>query len=301
MKRALRFVAVGALVLVGALALIASGVYGVSEYRIGKTFELPSSDLVMHNDAETIALGRHIAVTRGCTDCHGADLRGTTIIDDPLAGRISGTNLTRGKGGMGDHYTDQELATAIRHGIRPNGKALLFMPSHEFYPLSDEDVGALVAFIRSVEPIDHQPPKHRVGPLARALFLAGQMPLVAAELIDHKGARPAAPPAGPTAEYGAYLATGCIGCHGPTYSGGKIPGTPPSFPIVRNITPDRETGIGAWTEADFFRAMREGKRPDGSDLDPFMPVENTRQMTDDEIRAIWYFLNTLPPKPHGNR
>jgi mono/diheme cytochrome c family protein len=301
MKTALRWAGVGALVLVGGLAVVASGVYGVSEYRIHKTFEAPVAAMVASDDPDVIARGRHLAVTRGCVDCHAPDFRGRTIIDDPLAGRISGTNLTRGRGGVIDRYTDEQLVTAIRHGVTPDGKALLFMPSHEFYPFSDEDVHALISYIRSLAPVDHEVPKHRVGPLARALFLAGQMPLVPAELIDHGSERPAAPEEAETVEYGAYMATGCIGCHGPGYSGGRIPGTPPSFPVVRNITPDVATGLGGWTEEDFFRAMREGKRPDGSDIDPFMPWENTREMTDVELRALWLFLQTLPPKPEGNR
>jgi mono/diheme cytochrome c family protein len=301
MKKIVRYSGYAALGLLGVLLLAAGTIFGLTEYRLNRSYALAAGALTVPADAETIAMGRHIAITRGCVDCHGENLAGATIIDDPLAGRISGTNLTRGAGGVAARYTDATWAKAIRHGLSPEGKPLLFMPSHEFYPLSDEDVTALIAYIKSVDPVDQTPPRQRVGPLARVLFLAGQMPLVPAELIDHAAPRPAAPAAAATAEYGAYLATGCIGCHGDGYSGGRIPGTPPSFPVVANITPDVETGLGRWTEEDFFRAMREGKRPDGSDLDPFMPVQNTRVMTDDEIRAIWLYLQTLPAKPQGNR
>ncbi|MEX2572553.1 MAG: cytochrome c [Gemmatimonadota bacterium] len=301
MKRILRYTGIGLLGLLGVALLAATAVYGTSEYRLRKTYDLPVSAVALSGDPEVIARGRHLMVTRGCVDCHGENLGGVTIMDDPIVGRISGTNLTRGAGGVAGGYTDESWVTAIRHGLRPDGKPLLFMPSHEFYPLSDEDVGALVAYIKSAPAVDNEVPEHRVGPLARVLLLAGQMDLIPAELIDHEAPRPAGPPAGVTAEYGAYLATGCVGCHGHTYSGGRIPGTPPSFPAVSNITPDSETGIGEWTEADFFRSMREGVRPDGSALDPFMPVQNTRQMTDDELRAIWLYLRTLEPKPEGNR
>jgi len=301
MKKMARWVGYGLLGIVGFLVLAAAGVYGVSELRFRKTYDLPQGIVAARNDSEAVTRGRHIAITRGCVDCHSENLAGAMVIDDPLAGRISGTNLTRGRGGVAATYDDNGWATAIRHGLRSDGKPLIFMPSHEFYPLSDEDVGDLIAYIKSVDPVDNETAPQRVGPLGRILYLTGQMPIIPAELIDHESPRPAAPAAGPTEAYGAYLATGCIGCHGPGYSGGRIPGTPPSFPFVRNITSDDETGIGRWTEADFFRAMREGRRPDGSELDPFMPVQYTRVMTDDEIRAIWLYLRTIPPKTQGNR
>ena len=102
-------------------------------------------------------------------------------------------------------------------------------------------------------------------------------------------------------EYGAYLATGCVGCHGMTLSGGKIPGGPPGTPEPANITPDPETGIGRWTQADFVRVLREGIRPDGRQVDAFMPVAMTKEFTDMELEAIWKYLRTVEPKAFGNR
>jgi mono/diheme cytochrome c family protein len=293
----------GVLVLgLGAILFLAvSAVYGLSQVRLNRGYAVESPPLVIPLDEAALARGEHLFITRGCVDCHASDLGGETIVDDPLAGRISGTNLTQGRGGVADRYSDAAWATAIRHGIRPDGKPLIFMPSYEYHPLSDEDVAALIAYIRAAPPVDREVPPQRVGPLGRALFLAGQMPLLSAELVDHAAVRPPAPPEGETAEYGAYVAASCIGCHGPTYSGGRIPGAPPSFPFVTNITPDLETGIGRWTEHDFFRALRDGIRPDGSALDPFMPVQNTRVMTDTEIRAVWLFLQTVQPKAAGGR
>jgi mono/diheme cytochrome c family protein len=202
---------------------------------------------------------------------------------------------------VGESYTDQDWVRAIRHGIGPDRKPLLFMPSHEYNVLTDEDLSALVAYLRSVPPVDNSPAKSTVGPIGRLLFLKGDLHLLPAEIIDHDAPRPTAPVPGPTAEYGAYLSTGCTGCHGASFSGGKIPGTPPEFPPAANITPDPETGIGAWTEADFFRSLREGRRPDGSELAAEMPWQLTRQMTDDEIRAIWLHLRSVPAKAEGGR
>jgi RNA polymerase sigma factor (sigma-70 family) len=131
--------------------------------------------------------------------------------------KLSASNLT--PAGVGSSYSDADWVRAIRHGIGPDGKPLL--------------------------------------------FLAGQIPLIPAELIDHDAPRPAEPPPGETVAYGEYLAVGCTGCHGPGFSGGTIPGVPPEWPEASNITPDQETGIGSWNRVDFLRAMKECRRPDG--------------------------------------
>jgi mono/diheme cytochrome c family protein len=106
-------------------------------------------------------------------------------------------------------------------------------------------------------------------------------------------------PADTTAAYGKYIAdiAGCHGCHGYGLSGGRVAG-PPGLPPASNLTP---AGIGSWTEVDLTRAMREGKRPDGSQLNEFMPWKVFRGMTDAEIHAMWLYLRSVPPKPFGNK
>lgn len=302
LKRALKWTGrvLGGLVLVVFLAL--AGVYAVSEARMRRTYRVDPGPVAVRTDAEAVRQGAHLAVTRGCTDCHGADLGGKVFIDDAPVARLAGSNLTRGRGGVAARYAaDADWVRAIRNGVAPDGRALLFMPSHEFNPLGDEDVGALVAYIRSLPPVDSDLPAPSVGPLGRALFLAGQVPLLPAELIDHAAPRRAAPAPGVTAEYGAYLATGCTGCHGAGFSGGRIPGTPPDWKAAANLTPDPATGLGRWTEQDFVRAMRTGRRPDGSGIDPLMPWKGLASMTDTELRALWAYLRTVPAKPYGSR
>ena len=175
------------------------------------------------------------------------------------------------------------------------------MPSQEYTTLSDEDIAAVIAYLTSLPAVDRVQPRSTVGPLGRALFLLGKVALLPAELVPHGVTSRTAPPAGPTAEYGGYLATSCTGCHGDGFSGGPVPGMPPSFPAARNITPDAATGIGTWSEADFMRALREGRRPDGSAIREEMPWRATAAMTDDEIRALYAFLRTVPAKGAGQR
>lgn len=287
---------------VGTAALFAAGAYGISAARLARTYDVAPAAVAIPHDSSAVERGRHIAFAIAkCVDCHGRDLGGQVLIDDLAFGRVRAGNLTRGAGGVGSAYSDEDFVRAIRHGIRPDGRSLLLMPANEYYHLSDADLGAVIAFIRSVPPVDRELPANRVGPLARLLDLAGRLDvLLAAATVDHDAPRPAPVPPGPTAAYGAYLAVvgGCKGCHGAGLSGGRIPGTPPDFPAATNLTP---AGIGAWTEADFFTAMRNGRRPDGSALDPRMPWPLTALMGDDELRALWLYLRSVPPRETGNR
>jgi mono/diheme cytochrome c family protein len=304
MKRVLKWAgaAVGGLALL--VLLVLGGAMGFTRSHQNQVFsiDLPPLQPTAELSAEALLeQGRRLVLVRGCADCHAPDLGGEMMLEDPAVGRLSASNLTRGEGGIASRYSDEDWVRAIRHGVGPDGRPLVFMPSHEFYPIGDDDLTAMITYMKSVPAVDRVHPANRIGPLAALLHLAGKMPLLPARMIDHKAPRPATPEPGVTVEYGAYLATGCIGCHGATYSGGKIPGTPPDMPIPTNITPDPQTGIGSWQAADFVRLMREGVRPDGSAVNPFMPVQFTKEFTDMELEALWLFLQSVEPKPFGRR
>ena len=122
-----------------------------------------------------------------------------------------------------------------------------------------------------------------------------------AERIDHQAPRPPSIPIGPTIAYGEYLAGGCRGCHGETFSGGEIPGGASMAPS-RNLTPDSATGIGRWSLSDFRAAMRIGQLPEGVMMDSVaMPIRISREFTDDETAALFAYFRSLPAKPWGNR
>jgi mono/diheme cytochrome c family protein len=284
------------------LAVAATVVYVTSNARFNRVYGVALSPVAIPADSASLATGRHLATIRGCVDCHGENLGGTVFIEEPPLGRLVASNLTSGEGGVGASYVDDDWVRAIRHGIRPDGKPLLFMPSYEYFPIDDTDLAALIAYLKTLPPVDNTLPASYVGPLGRILYLTGELPLISAEIIDHEAPRMPAPPVGRTAAYGQYLAVTCTGCHGEGFSGGKIPGTPPDWPPAMNITMDPETGIGNWSEEDFFAALRTGLRPDGTELTrPYMPWNITAQMTDVELGAIWEYLRTLPAKPEGNR
>lgn len=293
-------------ILVGVVAILlviaGSAIYMMSNASFTRVYTVdPPPVAVPAADSAVLAQGAHLAVIRGCMECHGDNLGGKVFIDDPALGQLNATNLTTGEGGSGARYEDLDWVRAIRHGIDPDGRPLLFMPSHEYYPMGDQDMGALIAYLKQIPPVDNVLAASTVGPLGRALFMAGDLHLVPAELIDHEAPRPEAPAPGVTPEYGEYLALVCMGCHGEGYSGGPIPGVPPDWPPAANIT-FHESGLASWTEEDFFTLLRTGKRPDGRDLNPqYMPWRAVSHMTDDEIRAMWVFFQSLPHTPVGNR
>lgn len=293
-------IVVGALV--GLVVLLAATVYVASERRVNARVIVSAESITIPADSTSVARGRHLArAIAKCVDCHGDDLAGQVMVDVGPMGRWVPMNLTRGKGGVGAQLSDADIVRAVRHAVAPDGRKLLMMPSFEYSNLSAVDIGAIVAYVRSMPPVDKELPLSTLGPVARALVVTNKLPLYEAERIDHAVAPAVAPVAAPTAEYGRYLARvgGCLGCHGETLAGGKIATGDPAWPPAANLTP---TGIGAqYTEEKFFKALREGVRPDGTAINPAMPFRLTREMTDDEIRAVWLYLKTVPPRDFGAR
>jgi mono/diheme cytochrome c family protein len=148
-------------------------------------------------------------------------------------------------------------------------------------------------------PVDNVVEASSVGPVGKLLDRFGFLRLVVAQGIDHD-ARPDVPDPAATAEYGHFLARSCVGCHGEGLSGGRIPGAPADLPTPLNLTP-HETGLAAWSEVDFNHFLDTGMRPDGTVVDPFMPVESVGLLNEMERSALWAYLRSLPPTELGNR
>jgi mono/diheme cytochrome c family protein len=262
----------------------------VSDRKLKETFDFPLTMVEIPTDEESLAWGGHLVnAVMGCQDCHAPDLGGSVLSDDPAA-VLSAPNLTSGRGGIGSDLTTQDWIRAIRHGIRRDGSSLLIMPSYAYAHISDEDLGAAVAYLKQVRPVDRELPDFKLRPLGRALVALGAFDeeFIAKKMPARVGS--AAVERGVTVEYGRYLATisGCTACHRANLKGG--PYGPPDAPPVTDIS---AAALASWTEADFFRAMREGRRPDGSELSEFMPWRALGNMTDDELAAIWMFIGTV--------
>jgi len=241
--------------------------------------------------AAEISEGKRLFESRGCAECHGANLAGTTFVDDGGIGRFTGANLTTGKGGLKSKLSDADIERAIRHGVGSEGRPLRFMPSMDFDRMTNQDVGRIIAYIRSAPAVDHETPPQKIGIMARILFLFNKIPvLIAAEQINHAAAHRESITPARDAVYGKYVGSTCTGCHRETMQGGPIEGAPPAWPPAANIT---AKGLGKYTEETFVNLLHTGKRPDGSSINPIMPWKNLNKMTDTEMRALWLYLQTL--------
>ncbi len=283
--------------LAGLVVLAIAMVYAITAVRFSTHYDVAATPVTLPADSAALARGKHLTGPIGkCDACHGEDLAGRMLGNSFAFGRLASANLTTGKGGVFRRYDDASIARAIRHGLRGNGTPLLFMPSESFNPMSDEDVGALIAYLRSLPPVDHEMPPSRVGPVARILSLLTNFPLVPARSIDHGLVPPKSQPEEPTPRYGKYLVQlgGCTGCHGPGLNGQAMgPGAKPSA----NLTPQ---AIGDWTEAGFLTALRTGVRPNHTPIDSTaMPWPLVGKMTDAEIHSVWLYLRTVPAKEFG--
>jgi cytochrome c553 len=289
MRRGLRLAtyAVVGIALVGVSGF--SAALGVSSSKVNRKYDVTLTTVVVPTDEESKAWGSHLvnSVT-GCQDCHGANLEGTVISDD-AAVRIAAPNLTRGRGGIAAGFTDADWVRAIRHGVQRDGRSLIIMPSYAYAHLSDRDLGAMIAYLKQLPPIDNELPQFRLRPLGRALTAIGAFDEeFVAKKVPHRDSY-AAVEAGMTTEYGSYLASisGCTSCHRADLKGG--PGGPPGTPPAADIS---AAALASWNRDDFLRLMREGRRPDGVQISDFMPWRVMGTMTDDELDAIWLFLTS---------
>lgn len=294
MKRVLRWigfllvflVAAGA---VGALIVVVSSNRAVDE----RVVVVPPAPVLGHGSVER---GKHLfTAVSNCIECHGADAGGGPFMTDAAMAKLDAPNLTRGPGGVGAQYTDADYDRAIRRGIRPDGTRLLIMPSWAYAALSDSDAASIVAYVQSLPPVDRATSRVRLGPVGRVLVATHKLGFDATRIADEGPPPPPPPPM--MAEYGKYLARigGCMSCHGAHLSGGHFEG-PPNVPPASNLTPK---GIGSWTAVQFMITLTTGRDPAGHELHPFMPWRTIRNMTDQELEAIYEYLRTVPPRDSG--
>jgi mono/diheme cytochrome c family protein len=260
---------------------------------MNKTHDVEPTTVVIPEDRTSIERGAYL-VASSCTGCHGDNLGGKVILDDPVIGFIPASNLTAGQGGIASTYGETDYVRAIRHGVSVEGKALMIMPSKAYWYFSDSDLGAIIAYLKTVEPVDNDLGSKTTGPIGRVLMQLGAFgEPFAAEVLDHKAPRPSSPEKSVTAEYGEYtINTGdCRNCHGPDLAGQQSP--EPGSPFSPNLTPGGVLGI--WSSEDFIDTIRTGTTPYGRELDPnFMPYKEYNKLTDDDLTAMFLYLNSLP-------
>lgn len=286
----------GGLVLGGALLAvlaIAGVMYVVGGQNVDRMYEIPTlAALDVRGDSAQLARGAHLANIYGCNDCHGPDFSGNVLVDAPPF-RIVAANLTSGAGGVGAHYTAEDWDRTIRHGVKPNGRSVLIMPSAAFHGIADRDAEALIAYLQTIEPVDHELPPTEFKPVGRVM--AATMKEDLAFEVRSEPARADMPEPGPTAEYGEYLASVCAYCHGDDMGGMLEPPGPPGMMAAPSLV-----ATGRWDFEEFERALRTGERPGKADInETFMPLAITKSMTDEELTALYTYFASLEAPDHS--
>ena len=304
----------------GALIVAAGAAVCYSLFGFRKSYPMPLPKIQISEETETIARGRYLAYGPArCADCHINETERTrlnrgeepslsggyvlsTYLGDFFASNITPDSAT----GIGSR-SDGQLARMFRNGVNSDGHiALPFMDSYA--DMAENDLTAILSFLRSQNPVSNKVPPHRVnllGKITLTYFIQPYVPESPPALIKYPE---------PSAHYGEYLAKvmgGCRACHtarnmktgdyvGPPFAGGMVlpSKTRPGINFVSpNLTPDSATGhIIAWDEETFIARFRAGAIiPDSP-----MPWSCFTRMTGDDLRALFRFFNSLKPVVRDN-
>ncbi|RST87246.1 c-type cytochrome [Aquibium carbonis] len=241
----------------------------------------------------------------GCGNCHTPMGPDGFVMEQELGGRLVedgeaftayAPNIT--PGGRVAQWSDEELAKAIREGIRPDGSLIgPPMPYSMYRGLGDDDLNAIVAFLRTVPAVDNEVPASTY-----------RIPLPPAYGPPVESVT--APERGVTVAYGGYLAgpvAHCMECHTPMGPQGPLLDTalgqggfefhgPWGVSVAANITP-HEDGIGAYSDAELKVMITQGVRPGGSPMFPPMPYGMFARMSAEDLDAIVLYLRSLAPLP----
>jgi cytochrome c553 len=272
---------IGLVGLVALLLLATAVVYMLSARILHRAYDVPVAEVAVPTGPAALAEGKRLAAIRGCTGCHGQNLEGSMMVDELLLARVAAPNLSQ----VVPRYSNAELERAIRHGLRQDGQGVVIMPSSMFAPLADTDLGAIIAYLRSVPPVDHDWPARRIGPMGRLGLLLGKFhtePMV----IDHNLPHAAVAPTGDRVAYGRYLAlTSCTECHGRDLKGG-----PPGGPAGPNLAL-----VAAYSDSAFRTFFRTGNALGNRRLELMSRVVERRfsHFTDDEVGTLLAYLKTL--------
>jgi mono/diheme cytochrome c family protein len=279
MKTVLKWLGRGLLGIAALVLVILVVSYAVSSRILNRSYEAPAVEFVIPTDSASIVEGERLARIRGCYNgCHGSEAQGELFVDNPLFGSIKSPDLTRAMATM----SPTALERAIRGGVRSDGKGAVIMPSSSFQFLTDDDLGAMLAFLGSVPMSDGPETEVRLGPVARVFLALGVFKPAVSE-IDHEAPRPGPGDGTDPIQLGRYLVmTSCTECHGLDFAGVSQGGfETPSLALAQAYSPD-----------EFRRLLSEGIPIGVRELDLMKLVAEKRfsLLEDDEADAIHAFL-----------
>jgi mono/diheme cytochrome c family protein len=312
MKKALKAI----LLIAAGIVMVIAGLVLYIQLTWNKTFDAPYPDIKASTDSAMIERGKYLAFGWShCAACHVPADKAMDIdngLQMPLMGgwgefipgfgTFYAPNLTPDpETGIGN-ISDAELARAIRYCVKHDGKIL--PPFMVFQGLSDEDLSAVISFLRSQPAVRNKVPPSDLGFVAKAVVAFGLL-----KPEGPKSTPPKSVPQDSTIEYGKYLANNvgnCLGCHIKTDATGKQVNAdfagggvfPPSgfskgYGFVSpNLTPDKKTGaIAEWGERQFIDRFQGGRLYDGSP----MPWGMYSRMSENDLKALFRYLHSLDP------
>jgi mono/diheme cytochrome c family protein len=171
--------------LAGVAAAVASAAAWVGERKLQRNVVVRVVPVGFTRDAAATRLGRDLYHERGCAQCHGEDGAGRTVTDADNGLFVRAPNITMQPGTAASTYSEADWVRAIRHGVDPTGHALMFMPCDEYNRLSDAQLAAIVAHVRSLPPAEGGPAVLRLPLYLKALYGLGLVQ-DATEKIDHR-------------------------------------------------------------------------------------------------------------------
>ena len=310
-KRILKFLGWTA----ASIASLALVLVAVVLVRANRKFDAPYPEIHASRDPKMIARGESIAYGPGhCVSCHTSNAENDSIREGAMPllaggklfalplGNVYTPNLTPDLGTGIGRYTDAQLARVLRYGVMPDGRAAL--PFMQFHDLSDEDLTAVISFLRSQKPVRRAVPEHEINLIGKGVL---------AFLIKPIGPKAAplqhTPPEAPTVERGEYVANsvaGCAECHtkrnpidgsyvGTKFAGGMTFQVDEDTVIVSpNLTPSKTGRISSWSEEQFVGRFGAGVGIPHT----HMPWRQFQRMSETDVRAIYRYLRTLPPSDH---
>lgn len=292
MKKILKWLGVSLGAILLALAGTAFYLNSAAKSRLAKRYDVQPKPIVIPTDSASLAAGK-IWVSVMCMDCHGDNLAGNNLINEPDMAVIYGPNIT--SGGVTKGYADVDWDRAIRHGVGKDGHPLFIMPAKGFQYMSGEHVGQIIAYMKTVAPVEQVQPPIKTTLLGNILFQTGAFgDILNAETVDHAKPSHFAPPEGPTAQFGEYLVKigGCRTCHGEQLNGSKHPD--PNVPIPGpNLTPGG--ALASWGADGFIKTMHSGVTPLGKEINnEYMPWKVIGRLNDRQLQAIYAYLMSLP-------
>lgn len=268
---------------IGVIAGVAFLGYGavwlLGERIISRRYETPPLDISAVTDPAVIAKGERLANIAGCLGCHGAEMNGKPFGEARFVYRSIAANIPR----LASTYSDEDFARAIRHGVRKNGRSVIGMPSPAFYDMRDDDLTALISFMRTLPDRGEKLPRSETWILGRLELIQGLFP-PEASTIDHNAARKNYD-FSDEAQRGAYLAKiACAECHNVDFTGAPYsdePGGPPDLAIAAGYSPEQ-----------FAKLLKTGEPVGGRDLRLMDDVARSRfiHFTDEEIAALHAFF-----------